>query len=624
MDFVRLQLVKSLELKPTRKDAINETPSVILADTDRKGKDEKKKILNIFLKTMQNIYYILYIIFILVDIDQKGKDEKEKIPESLSTGFTENLFLDAESFARALSSSYEVSENQRFKDSSINIQDILEYMPAHPPRKRILIEGEPGIGKSTLTKQLCYKFAEGTFTKEFKLVIRVVLRGLPFEAEAISVPDLVQSCTSDVCNALDEEDVSILSRYITDNKGKDTLFIMDGYDEFPEKLQRHSLVADIINGKALPASSFIITSRPRASAHLHDRIDRRIEVTGFEEKQIEEFTKGYFGESRKSEADTLLSKLETTLTQIKKICFIPLLLLMTCFVSNFLGTPPERITELFQYIIYSSVRCHYEKKGREVCVSSLEDVERLCPGFRELCKLALDGINNDRIIFENIELTEDDHFGLLNTISRNSPFGVKKSHHFLHRTFQEFLAAHELVKHFSEEEQVKYWKGYLKLTYNTSGCTFEITDSKHETVFLFFCGLGGLENRALGDLLFGHLDSIREQPHEEAYSKSIHAISVVVAESRNDKLCQRLMSFYGHSLTIGNVNSRSELSAIAYLLSCSVGESVKMLEIKDDTDYIMPYLISQEITHLEVFKITLHFTSQQSSNSGKLICEFLE
>ena len=84
------------------------------------------------------------------------------------------------------------------------------------------------------------------------------------------------------------------------------------------------------------------------------------------------------------------------------------------------------------------------------------------------------------------------------------------------------------------------------------------------------------------------------------------------------------MSFYGHSLTIGNVNSRSELSAIAYLLSCSVGESVKMLEIKDDTDYIMPYLISQEITHLEVFKITLHFTSQQSSNSGKLICEFLE
>ena len=275
MDFVRLQLVKSLELKPTRKDAINETPPVILADPDRKGKDEKEKILNIFLKTMQNIYYILYIIFILVDTDQKGKDEKEKIPDYLfSKDFAENLFLDAESIGRAFSSTHEVSENQRFKDSSINIQDILEYIPAHPPRKRILIEGEPGIGKSTLTKQLCYKFAaEGTFAKEFKLVIRVVLRGLPFESDAISVPDLVQSCTSDVYSALDEEDVSILSRYITDSKGKDTLFIMDGYDEFPEKLQRHSLVADIISGKALPASSFIITSRPRASAHLHDRID---------------------------------------------------------------------------------------------------------------------------------------------------------------------------------------------------------------------------------------------------------------------------------------------------------------------------------------------------------------
>ena len=120
----------------------------------------------------------------------------------------------------------------------------------------------------------------------------MTLRGLPSDT-TLSVEDLVCSCTSDFGASLDEEDVSTLSRYITANKGKDTLFIMDGYDEFPEKLQEKSLIADILNGKTLPQSSFVITSRPRASAPLHDKIERRIEVSGFGEKEIEQFVREY-------------------------------------------------------------------------------------------------------------------------------------------------------------------------------------------------------------------------------------------------------------------------------------------------------------------------------------------
>ena len=263
------------------------------------------------------------------------------------------------------------------KGKPIGLQEILEYEPAQPQRKRILLEGEPGIGKSTLTKQLCYKFAEGTFACEYKLVIRVVLRGLPSDT-TLSVEDLVCSCTSDVNTSLDEEDVSTLSQYITANKGEDTLFIMDGYDEFPEELQEKSLVADIINGKTLPQSSFIITSRPRASAPLHNKIDRRIEVIGFGEEDIEQFIRKYYGESSGSAA-ALIERLNSTLLQIKAMCFIPLILLMTCYVNDVLDAPPDTVSDLLKSIICLTVKQYFEKNGVKMEIGSFEDFLRLCP-----------------------------------------------------------------------------------------------------------------------------------------------------------------------------------------------------------------------------------------------------
>ena len=486
-------------------------------------------------------------------------------------------------------------QSHDIKGKSISCQEILEYEHVRPPRKRILLEGEPGIGKSTLTKQLCYKFAEGTFAGEYKLVIRVVLRGLPSDT-TLSVEDLVRSCTGDVGASLDEEDVSTLSQYITANKGKDTLFIMDGYDEFPEEQQKRSLVADILNGKTLPQSSFIITSRPRASVPLHDKIDRRIEVSGFGEKEIEQFTRKYYGESSRSDsvADALLARLNSTLHRIKAMCFIPLILLMTCFVNNVRDTPLDTISDLFKSIICLNVKRHFEKNGVEMEIGSFEDVLRLCPRLIKLSQLALDGVLNDVIIFHNLELSEDDHFGLMNCISYQSAFGgVTGSYHFLHRTVQEFLAACA-VKQLPAEEQRKFWKERLVLGYNKRG-GFVLSDSNYEMPFLFFCGIGGLENDAVRNLLFEHL--VFTNDRRFAGGTPFTEIATAVAESRNEKLCQRVIEYCSDA----NISflSPHQLNSLAYLMTIS--RHIKRLSVSSDASRTDSFIqqISGKVTYLE-------------------------
>ena len=482
-------------------------------------------------------------------------------------------------------------QSHDIKGKSIGLQDILEYKPMQPPRKCILLEGEPGIGKSTLTKQLCYKFAEGTFAGEYKLVIRVVLRGLPSDT-TLSVEDLVCSCTSDVKASLDEEDESTLSRYITDNKGKDTLFIMDGYDEFPEELQEKSLIADILNGKTLPQSSFIITSRPRSSALLHDYIERRIEVTGFGEKEIEQFIRKYYGESSSCVADALLTRLNSTLPQIKAMCFIPLILLMTCYVNDVLDAPPDTISDLFKSIICLTVKRHFEKNGVEMKIGSFEDVLQLCPRLIKLSQLALDGVLKDVIIFHNLELSEDDHFGLMNCISYRSAFGgVTGSYHFLHRTVQEFLAACA-VKQLPAEEQGKFWKEKLVLGYNKRG-KFVLSDNNYEMPFLFYCSIGGLENDAVRDLLFEPLAFTNDRRF--ARGTPFPEIATAVAESRNEELCQRFMEYCSDADIIGL--SPHQLNSLAYLMTIS--RHIKELSVSSDTSDSFIQQISRKVTYLE-------------------------
>ena len=62
--------------------------------------------------------------------------------------------------------------------------------------------------------------------------------------------------------------VSACSEYLSKSGGKNLTLLLDGYNEYPEHLQKSSLIADIIKRQILPHCGLVVSSRPHASGHL--------------------------------------------------------------------------------------------------------------------------------------------------------------------------------------------------------------------------------------------------------------------------------------------------------------------------------------------------------------------
>ena len=147
---------------------------------------------------------------------------------------------------------------------------------------KILMDGAPGVGKSTLSRKVCKDWASGELLQQYHLVILLPLREARIR-EATSIEDLIY--------VDDPELKKQVVRHIQKTSGEHVLLIMDGYDELScEDRIQCSFFLDIIQENRFPKCSVLVTSRPYASDYLQclQSVVRHVEVLGFTEEQIEQ------------------------------------------------------------------------------------------------------------------------------------------------------------------------------------------------------------------------------------------------------------------------------------------------------------------------------------------------
>ena len=338
----------------------------------------------------------------------------------------------------------------------------IAQLPDGSQPKCILVEGAPGVGKSTFAWKLCHKWGKGKLLQQYQLVVLLRLRDKSVQT-AKNISDLFQYHQRHIPQVAVEE--------IQDTGGKGLLLLFEGYDELPEKLRSESSVfLDVITGRELPEATVLITSRPWASEFLRreckGHISQHIEVLGFTTDNIQSYL-----ESTIPNDPSLLADLRIYISyypHINSMMYIPLN--STIVVEVYRNSRkddtlvPKTMTELYS----SLLRClllrylldhpvHGKTRRWRLCSFSdlPQDVyQQLC----ELGRIAYEGILHDQqVIFS--DLPEDfETLGLMQCAPElYADEGTAVSYNFLHLTIQEYLAAFHLSQQ-PMEKQIEHFK----------------------------------------------------------------------------------------------------------------------------------------------------------------------
>jgi len=316
----------------------------------------------------------------------------------------------------------------------------------------MLIEGPPGIGKSVLLKEIAYQWGEKRILKNFKFVLLVCLRD-PIVQHATSVHDLLQLFCTGHQRAL--EITIACSDYLFENGGKDLLFLLDGFDEFPLELQKNSLISKLLERRVLPKSGLVVSSRPHASENLRQQATLRVDILGFTETERLNFIKQALPNAVKVFTDYLECNLN-----INGLCFIPYNLVILIYLYKQGISLSNNSTQLYNYFICLTICRHIAKSGYPLdnTINNLSSLPKPYNGIiKQLSKLALDGLNHNKLIFtlEEVKAACPDiavisgainGFGLLQAIKHFGLTGKMMTFNFIHFSIQEFLAADHITK----------------------------------------------------------------------------------------------------------------------------------------------------------------------------------
>ena len=153
----------------------------------------------------------------------------------------------------------------------------------------VLVQGAPGIGKTTMAHELCRQWVTGEVLKEYSLLILLKLRDKSVQ-KANNVADLFRHSNPSI--------PPVVASIVEQDNGNGTAFVLDGYDELPRVMQENSIFAQLINKEVLSKACVIVTSRPSALyTHCRPQRNQHLQVLGFTNEQINSFVESWFDEN---------------------------------------------------------------------------------------------------------------------------------------------------------------------------------------------------------------------------------------------------------------------------------------------------------------------------------------
>uniref|UniRef100_A0A1X7UHE7 NACHT domain-containing protein n=1 Tax=Amphimedon queenslandica TaxID=400682 RepID=A0A1X7UHE7_AMPQE len=529
------------------------------------------------------------------------------------------------------------------ENKEISVEDVLQTTDSSHSL-RVVIDGPPGIGKTTLCRKLLNMWSNGTIVhQQYDLVLYCPLRNSKI-ATATTLADLFVRQLNRYKN---------VPKWFEERDGEGLLIIFDGWDELSEQLRQSSLAASIICKEKLDQCSVIVTSRSYASSSLLEIMsNRHVQVIGFSKEEIstviiqtlqkdtklaqelidkkrEDYIDDELFTTTQSSKDSqlavkLINDLEVR-NDVQSLCYVPLVcsivILVYCKEGGHL---PTTLTQLYENFILQTIRRHVKRHDISPhTLGSLSSLpSQLAKALKDMCQIAYTNLVDTKMTFSSHQLqslseaVKEDYLGLITTFIEYD----EEKYQFLHLSIQEFLAAWWIAKH--EEKTEEVFKDHFDDDHFRMCLRFVagLTHLEHESYQQYF-NIQQLGLQSKKQPLFGletcYISCFYQNPeipkkYNHIRSDDFDNVSILLLqllyESQNLTLCQVL----AHSINNASL-CLNEISLSLFDWLC------------------LSYCINNSNTtwnHLDLNEVSNHslsvFTSGLTNNSQQIQCKGLE
>ena len=371
-----------------------------------------------------------------------------------------------------------------------NISDLFTPFDETASSYFLLIEGAPGIGKTILSKEIALQWAEDKVLTNKKLLFVLFMRD-PGVKSIIDIPSLVKYFN------LNAE----ITAWLNETSGKHLTVLLDGYDEASED---DFIINRVVGREVLTECGLIITSRPVASSHFHERVNCRVEVLGFTEEDRLNFIQTAL-QNNTDEVEKLKNFFKTN-PFLNALCYIPLnMSILLCLAKKGIDTLPRTQTKLYKKFIVMTI-VHFLKRLKNIEIATVEitELNNLPSPYdqvvKEIAHFAFLALQKGKLVFTRAEVTAacpnvtlDNWYGLglLKPVHYFEPDNAcdHESFHFLHFAIQEYMAAYYIASLKDSEQLNLLYDTFWEVHYiNTWVMYSGIVDDDQVALKRFVCG----------------------------------------------------------------------------------------------------------------------------------------
>ncbi|XP_066291929.1 uncharacterized protein [Branchiostoma lanceolatum] len=309
--------------------------------------------------------------------------------------------------------------------------------------KRIRIEGSPGIGKSIQCRKLACDWSSDSF-QQFDFAFLLQMRYFCGNVKDAIFNQLLPKDTN-----IDKEG---LWSYLTQpaNQPK-VLFILDGLDELKPQVRQSSDVIDLIQQSILTDTTVVVTSRPHECTADLKGCPLHCNIKGYTKTDSQEYIHKYFGiRGRPHLANSLWARIARD-KNLVELATNPLNTMLLCIVwEDNDGSLPSTITGLFSSLVLCIVKRYCSNNDITVTGTTIPD--NVQTQLVEMGRVAWEGLIHNEVNFDEADFQSMDEgmemfkLGFLTKDLGASRIEASFVWSFLHKTFQEYIAAVFLSK----------------------------------------------------------------------------------------------------------------------------------------------------------------------------------